>query len=165
VVESIDSYTEVSVSGKGLHILARGEILRTRRNGGDKHEGREIEMYGNTGYFAFTGRRLENTPAHVEDRDNAVAALYEREFSDEVRATRQPERETKTNRTRKKWDRSECDYAMCREYARATDCDADRIYDLMESNPISQRSKWAERDDNYRLGVITAAIKSLEKKY
>src|SRR5262249_51351203 len=117
-------------------------------------------------YFAFTGRRLENTPAGINERSQAILDLYQREFPEKVSPGRRNPQESKPKGVGGKgagWDRSEADFAMCREYARAG-CDGARIYDLMEKNPIAQQSKWTERDDTYKWGVISAALKTLGRR-
>ena len=88
IVELIGSYTEISVNRKGLHILARGEIPRSRRE-------KPIEMYANTGYFAFTGRRLEGTPASLEERQAEISELYDREFPERKPLTKTPRERAK----------------------------------------------------------------------
>ena len=52
IINEIDSYTEISVSGKGIHILAEGEIPVT---GAAKHP---YEIYATGRYFALTGHVL-----------------------------------------------------------------------------------------------------------
>ena len=174
IVEEINSYTEISVSGKGLHILARAEIPRSPKKRGPKNEGRKIELFGPTGYLTFSGWRLEGSPTDLQSRQEAITALYEREFPPVIRPTRRIslptprvdptpiEEKTVQLATGSSWDRSQFDYAACREYARATNGNPDEIYRLMERNPIAQKSKWAVRDDNYRYGLIQAAIESLQ---
>jgi putative DNA primase/helicase len=51
IVEALDSYTEVSPSGKGLHIVARGEIPANGKRG-------HVEMYSAKRFFTMTGHAL-----------------------------------------------------------------------------------------------------------
>jgi primase-polymerase (primpol)-like protein len=165
VVEMVNSYTEVSVSGKGLHILARAEIPRSRRKSGDRYEGRAIEMYGRTGYFAFTGRRLEDTPARLEHRQEVINTLYLREFPEDGPVHSRAERGRARGRSGKRRsavDRSAADYARVKTLLRAGR-QPEEVYQLMQNSPIAQRSKWGKRDENYRWGVINAAHGSLKK--
>lgn len=69
VVKRLNSYTEVSPSGSGLHILVRG----TLPDGGRKRQyaGGAVEVYDQGRYFTFTGRSWQDMPHSVEDR-NAV---------------------------------------------------------------------------------------------
>lgn len=52
VIELMDSYTEISQSGTGIHIIIKGKKL------GDKCKGRngQVEIYDHSRYFALTGR-------------------------------------------------------------------------------------------------------------
>lgn len=56
VVRWLASYTELSVSGTGLHIIVKGRLPP-----GGRRKGR-IEMYDRARYFALTGHRLESIP-------------------------------------------------------------------------------------------------------
>lgn len=66
IIQRCNSYTEVSVSGKGLHIVVKGELP-----GGGKNQG-GIEMYDNVHYFAMTGCLLPETNRVIEDRQYVV---------------------------------------------------------------------------------------------
>lgn len=48
IIEAFDSYTEVSPSGRGYHIIIKADIPRGRRRG-------TIEMYGEGRFFTMTG--------------------------------------------------------------------------------------------------------------
>jgi putative DNA primase/helicase len=76
VVARLDSYTEVSPSGDGLHILCRSEAALPA--GGRKLD--HIEMYDGGRYFTMTGDHVENTPATVETRTEELLALYAAQF-------------------------------------------------------------------------------------
>lgn len=54
IVERLDSYTEVSASGNGLHVIAEGEKLADRKNRADLTEG-HLEAYDESRYFILTG--------------------------------------------------------------------------------------------------------------
>lgn len=49
IVEALDSYTEISPSGKGLHIFCKGKLPPGRRRKGN------IEMYSSNRFFTVTG--------------------------------------------------------------------------------------------------------------
>lgn len=49
IIESINSYTEISPSGSGVHIIARGDVPTGRRLD-------DVEIYGNGRYFTMTGQ-------------------------------------------------------------------------------------------------------------
>ena len=71
VVEALHSYTEISPSGTGLHILVKatlpGHIGRKERG---------IEVYDALRYFTLTGQRLAELPATIEERQAEIEALY-----------------------------------------------------------------------------------------
>ena len=71
LIHTLDSYTEISPSGRGLHILVRatlpGHIGRKQR---------AVEVYDALRYFTLTGQRLAGTPATIEERQAQVEALY-----------------------------------------------------------------------------------------
>ena len=51
IVRYFDSYTELSATGSGLHIIVRGEIPN-RRNG-------DLEVYSSKRFFTVTGHLIE----------------------------------------------------------------------------------------------------------
>lgn len=51
IVETLDSYTEFSPSGTGLHIIVKGEIPSNSKKG-------RIEMYSTKRFFTMTGHSL-----------------------------------------------------------------------------------------------------------
>lgn len=68
---TLDSYTELSPSGRGLHILVKATL--------PGHVGRKqgaVEIYDAGRYFAVTGQRLAEMPATIEERQAQVEALY-----------------------------------------------------------------------------------------
>jgi primase-polymerase (primpol)-like protein len=70
VVSRLDSYTEVSPSGTGLHVWCKGLLPPGgRRNGG-------IELYDRSRYITPTGNRIEGTPNKVEERTAQLATLH-----------------------------------------------------------------------------------------
>lgn len=68
LIESCASYTETSPSGRGVHIIVRGETESFRANGIG------LECYSGRQYFTCTGRRWSGTPADVQGVDPAVFA-------------------------------------------------------------------------------------------
>jgi putative DNA primase/helicase len=56
IVRRLNSYVEISPSGRGLHIIVRGKLPPGRRRKGP------IEMYDSGRYFTMTGNRLEARP-------------------------------------------------------------------------------------------------------
>ncbi|MGX9687684.1 phage NrS-1 polymerase family protein [Deinococcus wulumuqiensis] len=76
IVEIMDSYTEVSVSGHGLKILVQGT------KPGPRSRGKGVEIYGEGSYIALTGDRLNDTALRANQP--AVDALYAETFDQPV---------------------------------------------------------------------------------
>ena len=74
IVEQLDSYTEISPSGAGLHVLVRAELPE----GGNRKS--KIEMYDRGRFFTVTGQRLNGTSHLIEERQTQVEALHARLF-------------------------------------------------------------------------------------
>lgn len=74
IVQMMNSYTERSPSGKGLHILACGSIPHSVKRPG-------FEMYNELRYFTVTGDVYEE-PRNIEDRQTELDALFAT-YSDE----------------------------------------------------------------------------------
>ncbi len=92
IVRQIDSYTEISPSGKGLHVFARAMLAGEGVNRRNWH-GREIEIYDRGRYFTVTGNRLDGSTESVKERQAEVIALYERvriETGDKPKKERAP---------------------------------------------------------------------------
>lgn len=70
IVERLDSYTEVSPSGTGVHVLVEGGLPRGRRRRD------EVEMYDEGRYFTVTGEHVEETPQEVKRRQDALTAVH-----------------------------------------------------------------------------------------
>jgi putative DNA primase/helicase len=71
MIEKLDSYTEVSPSGTGLHVL-----LKAKLNGEGARKNR-IELYDTGRYFTLTGEHLQGTPQSINERQEVVTGLYE----------------------------------------------------------------------------------------
>jgi primase-polymerase (primpol)-like protein len=79
IVDALRSYTEVTPSGTGLRIFARGRLpcdgCRPRRG---------LELYQARRFLTVTGWHLAGTPTTIEARPAELAALHTRVFSDTV---------------------------------------------------------------------------------
>lgn len=76
VVKRVNSYTEISPSGTGLHILAFGKIPSNINN-----QSAGIEMYIKGHFVILTGNRLNNTPQQIAktiDAHTVISELYEK---------------------------------------------------------------------------------------
>lgn len=71
-VAKFASYTEISPSGTGLHIIIRAAIPGGKGRKTKAGDPCGIEIYSQLRYFCFTGDHLEGTPATVEDRQEQL---------------------------------------------------------------------------------------------
>lgn len=74
IVTQIDSYTEITPSGRGLHILCRGKLPPAGRRKG------KIEIYEEGRYFTITANRLPGPAAGIEERTEQLRTLHGRLF-------------------------------------------------------------------------------------
>lgn len=91
VVATLDSYTEVSPSGTGLHVLLLGGLPAEAGNG--KRKGR-IELYAKGRYFTVTGLHVEGTPVELNERSEALAAWYSEALGEGEEAHDPPDAKT-----------------------------------------------------------------------
>lgn len=80
VIDRLQSYTEVSTNGTGVHVIVRGVLPEGKRKLGD------IEMYDSGRYFVMTGSRIAGTPTTVEERSSQLAQLHAEVFAKKQRA-------------------------------------------------------------------------------
>jgi putative DNA primase/helicase len=87
IVHGLQSYTERSPSGRGLHIFVRGKLppgARRSKMGGFGTDGTgAVEMYDHGRYFTVTGNRWEEAPTQIESRGEELAAFYREIFPPE----------------------------------------------------------------------------------
>lgn len=70
IVKRLGSYTEISPSGTGLHILVRGELPEGKRRRGS------VEIYSEGRFFTMTGNRLVGTPQRVRLQEEALRDIH-----------------------------------------------------------------------------------------
>ena len=80
IIERLDSYTEVSPSGTGYHVLITGELPDGRNRRGS------VELYDTARFFTVTGNHVDRTPTRVTRRQDALRAIH-REYVDTERDT------------------------------------------------------------------------------
>jgi hypothetical protein len=69
-IDALASYTEVTPSGTGVHILVQGTLPpRGRRKGA-------VEMYDYARFFTMTGWHLAGTPTTIKTRQKALSAFH-----------------------------------------------------------------------------------------
>lgn len=89
-VNALDSYSELSPSGNGVHIICQGKLPEGANRRGC------VEMYDDNRFFTFTGNAIRNIP--VNNREKEIIPLWEKyvkgpDFVQEE----QPERYINTN--------------------------------------------------------------------
>lgn len=80
IIDTLDSYTEFSPSGTGIHIIIKGSLPQSVMGTGRKNTRHGLEIYSYGRYFTFTGNR-ENSNAVIE-RTDELAEVFEKYFDD-----------------------------------------------------------------------------------
>src|SRR5215207_6576709 len=80
IIDELDSYTEVSPSGTGVHILLNATLPDGRNRKGP------VEVYSHGRYFTVTGKHLEGTPRTIENRQEQILAVRRRVLGEPVSA-------------------------------------------------------------------------------
>ena len=73
-VERLNSYTEVSPSGKGLRVFAKAQSNGWPRG---KVSTKGIEVFYGSGFVTVTGKRVKEYPSTVQDRDEVLQSLMD----------------------------------------------------------------------------------------
>lgn len=91
VIETLNSYTEFSPSGTGIHIL----VLVNNRgdNENRSRDGNGYEMYHKGRYLTVTGNRVPGTPAEIADRSEEWSHVYDMVFPEPQTQTTSKHRE------------------------------------------------------------------------
>ncbi len=176
IMEYLNSYTEVSPSGTGVHVLVQGTLPPGRRKKG------QVEMYDQVRFFCMTGDHLTSTPTTIELRQAELEGLHAQVFgcakkSDSSHGPTPHPNKTlddkevmaKVKGTKKGealWSgdfsqfpsQSEADMALCGQLARLTNGDAQQIDQLFRQSAL-MRPKWDERHDadGHTYGAMTIA--------
>ncbi|TKX72443.1 hypothetical protein [Halorubrum sp. GN11GM_10-3_MGM] len=79
IIKRLDSYTEVSPSGTGYHVLITGELPDGRNRRGS------VELYDTARFFTVTGDHVEGTPSRVARRQDALTAIHREYVQDTER--------------------------------------------------------------------------------
>jgi len=172
IIDRLQSYTEISPSGAGIHVICRGKLPPGRRRKGP------IEMYDADRYFTMTGVRLNDYG--IEERTRELAELHAEIFSaPSARGAHLTEEDHELIRRamaakdgqkfRRLWrgqwqgdypSHSEADLALCNLLAFWTGGDAERIDRLFRASGL-YRDKWGRAD--YREATIARALESLRE--
>jgi putative DNA primase/helicase len=74
IIRGLDSYSELSQSGRGVHVFVKASV-----SAGRKSTEHGIEIYDRTRFFAMTGKRLA-VSHEIEERQTEVDTLIEKYF-------------------------------------------------------------------------------------
>jgi putative DNA primase/helicase len=80
IISSLSSYTEMSVSGAGAHVIVRAALNGSRNRTTNTGWGGDFECYGHSRYFCFTGDNLRGTPTTIEERQDELDQVLARIF-------------------------------------------------------------------------------------
>jgi putative DNA primase/helicase len=76
ITKRLNSYTEISPSGEGVHIWVRGKVVDTKRKRGN------VEIFFAGFYLTMTGYHLQATPTTIEDRQTELEAFFAEAFTE-----------------------------------------------------------------------------------
>ena len=86
-IKSLNSYTEISPSGEGVHVIAKGQIpflpeeIKAGKTG-KKNQDTGREMYHSGRFFTITGDLMEGAAKTINPAQGAVNALYYKWFNE-----------------------------------------------------------------------------------
>jgi primase-polymerase (primpol)-like protein len=192
--QRLDSYTEISVSGRGLHVVVRGKLPPIGRKSG------QVEMYDHARFVGITGHLPGGCTETIEDRQNKLEALHAEVFAERLSKRAQAKNGSRSASTvaiddealltamfasrhgaeiRALWagdqeahkgkDRSPtgADLALCNHLAFWTGRDAGRMDRLFRCSGL-MRDKWdrnARQGETYGQGTIRIAIEGCSEVY
>lgn len=187
IMAALDSYTETSVSGRGVHVIVRASL-----NGYGRNRRGPFEVYEHGRYFVVTGNHVRGTPATIEERQaqlDEILARYLPAVPPEQRPARAPQpvdlddRDLLDRAMRAKnggefsalWDggwegrylsQSEADLALCSSLAFWTGADPTRVDDLFRRSGL-MREKWdsTRGDSTYGAATVATACGSAREVY
>lgn len=169
IIKATQSYTELSQSRKGLHIIMRGKLQAGRRRNGP------FEMYGDGSprYFAMTGN-LWGEPTGLEANQAAIDAVHKKYIAKQEKPAEGSPLEDeqiidKASSAKnggaflalyngdwqgKYKSQSEADMAFCNLLAFWTGCNADQMDRIFRRSGL-MRPKWDEQHGSRTYGEIT----------
>lgn len=178
IINSLDSYTEISPSENGIHIYCLGKLPEGRRRKGN------IEMYSEGRFFTVTGN-VYGQYKDIQERTKEIAEIHRKYFPQESKTPtplqkRQPidlddeeiihlamssqngaefEMLYNGNWQGRYPSQSEADLAFCNMLAFWTGCDRERMDSIMRRSGLI-RPKWDRKQSGTTYGqiVINKAI-------
>ncbi|KAF1681256.1 phage/plasmid primase, P4 family [Bacillus sp. SKDU12] len=184
IIQTINSYTEYSPSGEGVHIIAKGKLPLRGPGTGRKNIDKGLEVYRHGRYFTFTGNSLDVGP--VRERSEEIKTIFdkyltEREEAKSVSARSQSGSDMSNLSNKEIWERmfnskngksiqdlfngqlinddhSSTDMALCNHLAFWTDKDASKMDSMFRESNLF-REKWDQQHsaDGATYGEMTIA--------
>jgi hypothetical protein len=188
LIGQLDSYTELSPSGGGVHILVKAKFPPGGRRKG------QVEMYDSGRFFTVTGRHLPGTPKKIVERHAEVEVLHQKLFGlakentdghvshgpgndlSDTEILARARQAANGEAFEKLWagdasdyaSRSEADLALCTHLAFWTGGDPGRVDALFRQSGL-YRPKWDERHfsdgKTYGQATIEKALEGANEFY
>lgn len=172
-VDTLQSYTELSRSGNGIHIICRGKLPPSGRRKGN------VEMYENGRFFVMTGN-IAAEYADISECTGAIKTLHEKYIGGGTSPSSSPALppaelaltdselldRAKNAKNGAKFARlyagdisgytsqSEADMALCNHLAYWTGCDAERMDRMFRGSGLF-REKWLREQSGTTYGALT----------
>lgn len=184
-VDTLQSYTEISTSGGGIHIICRGTLPPHGRRRGN------IEMYEDGRFFVMTGRSASQYP-DISECTETIKTLHEQYIGGGTTPAEAPieapascpdsiddilaaiQRSASADKFFRLWhgdctgypSQSEADMALCNHLAFWCRCDAAKM-DAMFRQSGLMREKWDRQQAGSTYGIFTIqkAIAGCSKVY
>ncbi|MBT3367417.1 MAG: AAA family ATPase [Nitrospina sp.] len=83
IVDGLESYSEITPSGAGLHVIVKGKLTGKRRRKG------QVEVYSTGRFFTVTGERLGDVN-YILNHQSGVDAFYLKHFGEEPQPKPEP---------------------------------------------------------------------------
>ena len=74
IIKALDTYAEISPSGKGVHVLGIGTKGPGQTGTNCRKKG--VEVYDQRHYFTMTGKHFEGSPLTLNDREEELRAFH-----------------------------------------------------------------------------------------
>lgn len=170
-VNTLQSYTELSQSGKGIHIICKGSLPKGGRRRGN------VEMYEEGRFFVMTGNCCTEY-ADITDCTESIKGLHEKyigggrepqpriasainlQTADEIVRAACNAKNGGNFKALYSGDitgyasQSEADMALCNMLAFWTGCDADKMDAIFRASGL-MRDKWDRRQSGSTYGALT----------
>lgn len=171
IIDKLDSYTEYSPSGRGIHIIFKGTLLPGSRNRKDNYE-----VYSDKRFFTVTGNVFESRTtlaARQEELEWFVENYITKKLSqtDEIitliRRSKNADKFNKLmNGDVSNYDdnRSDADAALMAILAFYCKKDSRLMEEIFNQSRLANRVKWTKRKD-YRDRTIANAIEITTEVY